>query len=251
VPLQNPAYRKFLGLPADAGTGARIDSLADIPKTRELLRPDDVLLEVAGFPVASDGTILYRGNRVAAGVAFQQAQHGDKVALKIWRDRKETAVDLPVAIYTADRAAGNQQDRPPRYFVHGGLVFTALTQDYLRTLGRDAADGSGADLVYELFYRRHEKPDTVRPEPVVLAGLLTHPVNANFNVRGRVLVDKINGVRIERLEDVIRAFGAGTGGQDLIEFVGKQGFECLDREEAAAANAMILRTYGVPNDRRL
>ena len=251
VALQNPAYRRYLGMPVDGELGARIDSLADIPATREVLRPDDVLLEVAGFPVASDGTIVYRGNRVAAGVAFQQAQSGDKVRLKLFRDRKEIQVDLPVSIYTADRAAGNQQDRPPRYYVHGGLVFTPLTQDYLRTLGRDLSDGGGAELVYELFYRRQEKPDTVRSEPVVLAGLLAHPVNANFNVRGRVLIDKINGVRIEKLEDVIRAFEAGKGGQDVIEFVGKQGFECLDRDEANAANGLILKTYGVPSDRRL
>jgi len=251
VSLQNPAYRKYLGLPEGSGQGARMDSFGDIPTTRELLRPDDVLLEVGGFPVASDGTIVYRGNRVAAGVAFQAAQHGEKVPLKILRDKKEMAVDLPVQVYKGDRSAGNQHDQPPRYFVFGGLVFTPLSQDYLRSVGRELSDGAGSELVYELFYLRHERPEAVRTEPVVLAALLANPVNANFNVRGRALVDKINGIRIEKLEDVARAFEAGKDAQHVIEFAGKQGFECLDREQAAAANDMILKTYGVTNDRRL
>jgi hypothetical protein len=126
VTLQNPAYRRFLGLPVSGEFGARIDSIADISTTMEVLRPDDVLLEAGGFPVASDGTIVYRENRVAAALAFQQAQHGEKLRLKIFRDEKEMNVELPVFVYQADRSAGNQYDRPPRYFVYGGVVFTPL-----------------------------------------------------------------------------------------------------------------------------
>ncbi len=251
VDLQNPAYRRYLGLPETGEMGSRIDSLADVPTTRERLKEDDVLLEAGGFPVGNDGTVLYRGNRVAVGLVFQQAQQGEKLPLKILRDKKMIDIDLPVFVYTADRAAGNQYDRPPRYFVHGGLVFTPLSQDYLRTLGRDLSDSAVADLVYELFYRRQEKPKTVRSEPIILAGMLANPVNANFNVKGRALVDKINGVRIETLDDVIRAFDAGTNAQDLIEFGSRMGFESLDRKEAAEANDIILKTYGVPKDRRL
>jgi hypothetical protein len=70
-------------------------------------------------------------------------------------------------------------------------------------------------------------------------------------VRGRALVDRINGVRIERMEDVVRAFESGTGPQHVIELMGKAGFECLDREQAAGSNEMILKTYGVTKDRRL
>lgn len=251
VDLQNPAYRKYLGLPETGESGARIDSIADVPSTRELLKQDDVLLEAGGFPVANDGTILYRDNRVAVGLAFQLIQHSEKVPLTVFRDQKEIRLELPVFVYTADRASGNQYDRPPRYFVYGGIVFTPLSQDYLRTFGRDLSDSSVSELVYELFYRRNEKPETVRREPIVMAGLLAHPVNANFNVKGRALVDKINGSRIESLEDVIRAFETATNAQHLIEFASRQGFECIDRQEAGAANDSILKTYGVPKDRRL
>jgi len=106
-------------------------------------------------------------------------------------------------------------------------------------------------LTYELFYRRHESPKTVRTEPIVLSTVLADEVNANLRTRGRALVDKINGVRIERLEDVIRAFEQPANGQHVIEFLPKNTFECLERESADKANANILKTYGIQRDRRL
>src|SRR5437867_1548158 len=61
VPLQNPAYRRYLKLP-DNDVGARVDSLLPIPTTQQLIRPDDVILRVGKFDVGSDGTVLYEGN---------------------------------------------------------------------------------------------------------------------------------------------------------------------------------------------
>ncbi|NCQ36173.1 serine protease, partial [bacterium] len=86
VKLTNPAFRAALGL-AQNNIGARIDSLFyPFPATHELLRENDVLLEVAGYPVGSDGNVIYRGNSVHAALLFSQVQHGESIALKIWRD---------------------------------------------------------------------------------------------------------------------------------------------------------------------
>ena len=73
----------------------------------------------------------------------------------------------------------------------------------------------------------------------------------NFRVKGRAMVDKINGVRIDRLEDVIRAFESPSNGQHVVEFLPKNTLECLERAAADKANAEILKTYGIQKDRRL
>jgi S1-C subfamily serine protease len=250
VPLQNPAYRRYLQLPND-GAGARVDSLLPIPATRELLRPDDVLLQAGPYAVGSDGSVLFEGNRVFGGVAFQLAQAGENIPLKILREGRLLDVNLPMSVYDGDRALSNQYDVPPRYYVHAGMVFTPLTLDYLKTFGRDWRNQANAEIVYELYYRRHEKPETVRPEPVVLSSILAHPVNVNLQVRGRALVDRINGMRIERLEDVAQAMESASESHHVFEFLPSQALETLDREAAAAAHAAILETYGVARDRRL
>lgn len=248
--MQNPAYRRHLGLPDDA-RGARVDGLFPIPEVRERLRVDDVIFRIGPYDVASDQTILYEGHRVHAGVATDMAQHGENIDLLVWRDGREQTVKLPTRVFAADRTEGNQYDVLPRYFVHAGLVFLPLSLDYLKTFGRSWASVAGPELIYELKFRRWEDPDGWRPEAVVLADVLRHEVNANLLAGGRSLVDRINGVRIGRLEDVVRAIETCTNAQHLIEFMPGGRFDCLDREAAAAAHEEILGRYSIPADRRL
>jgi S1-C subfamily serine protease len=249
MPMQNPAYRRYMQLP-DNDLGAKIDYIYQVPSSQKLLRTEDVVLQVGPYPVGSDGTIVYEGNRLNAGMAFNQVQNGQSIPLKLWREGKELSVDLPLYVITDDRAEGNQYVLP-KYFVYAGLVFTPLSRDYLRTFGQNWADAAGAELVYELFYRRQESPEKWRPEPIVLSAILSHPVNANLAVRGRALIDKINGVRIEKLDDVIRAFESPSDKFDVIEFITQHSLECLDHAEAQQVNQEILKTYNVPKDRRL
>ena len=250
VPLQNPAYRSWLKLPDD-NLGARIDSLLSIPSTEQNLKPDDVLLRVGDFPVGSDGTVLYQSNRVSAALGFQLVQSGECVPLQVWRASKPLTVSLPVSAYAGDRAAGNQFDSLPRYFVYGGLVFTPLSLDLMRTLGRGASETASSELYYELYFHRIEKPSTARAEPILLASIMPDAVNANVSVRGRAMVDRINGQRIEKLEDAIRALETNTNAFDTIEFLPNHTFESLERGEVAKASSRILQTYGIASDRRL
>jgi S1-C subfamily serine protease len=248
--LHNPAYRRYLGL-EQPGIGARVDGLLPIPATQDLLKPDDVLLQVGEFPIGSDGSVLFEGNRVFGGVAFQLAQNGESVPLKIWRDGKQINVQLPVGVYEGDNLLSNHYDTPPRYYVHAGLVFTPLSLDYLKTQGRNWRDNANNEIVYEMYYRRQEAPETARTEPIVLSAVLTHPVNVNLRYGARSLVDSINGVRIDRLEDVIKAFNNATNSHHVLEFLPNRALETIDRQAAAEAHQEILRTYAVPNDRRL
>jgi S1-C subfamily serine protease len=249
VALQNPTYRRYLKLPDD-NLGARIDYVFPVPTTAKVLQPEDVIRQVGSYAVGSDGTIVYAGNRVYAGAAFSDAQSGDSVPLKIWRQGEEMSVSLPVSVVKEDRAEGNLYELP-RYFIYAGLVFTPLSRDYLRTLGQNSGDPASGALFYELFYRHQGTPETWRPEPIVLSACLSHPINANLVVRGRALVNTINGIRIEKLEDVIRAVESATGTFDLFELGLEDNIECLDRAQAQKATPEILKTYGIMKDRRL
>ena len=183
-------------------------------------------------------------------LAFNLPQDGQSVNLKIWRDGKPLELPLTASVIQADRAEGNQYT-PPRYYVYGGLVFTPLSRDYLRALGPSVSDSANATLIYELYYHPQENPQTARPEPVVLAALLPDPVNATFQARGRVMVDRVNGQRIGRLNDLVQAFANNPKAQDVIEFLPDHHLEALDRAEVAKVQADILKTYGVASDRRL
>lgn len=247
--LQNPAYRQQLDLP-DNDFGARVDFLFPQLSAAKVLKPEDVLLQVGNYPVASDGTIIYQGNRVHVSAAFAEYQRGESAPVKVWREGKEISLSVAFATNRIDRAESYQYTLP-RYYIFGGLVFTPLSIDYLRSFGANWADAASAELRYELFFRRMETPDKTRPEPVVLSTVLSHEVNANVSIRGRALVDSINGIRIEKMEDVVRAFESNTNAQDVIEFVTQHNMECLNHAEAQAANAGILSKNNITKDRRL
>ena len=249
VPLQNPAYRRYLQLP-EIGLGAKVDSILPIPSTQAVLKEEDVLMKIGQFDVGSDATILYGGNRVAAAAAFQDAQHGESVPIKIWRDGKPLDLAVPVYFYAGDRPRGNLYE-VPKYFVYGGLVFTPLSMNYLSSAGATGADEGSAEMIYELNYRQQEAPDKARTEPIVLSAVLPHQVNANFGTRGRSLVDKINGIRIEKLTDVIRAFEQNKEEYHTIEFSPSHTLEALKREDADRAKNEILQSNRIPSDRQL
>ncbi len=249
--LQNPAFRRMLKLPEDSKRGVRVDQILDIPTTQEMIKPDDAIMQVGDYPVDDDGTITYDGNTVGASVAVDLAQNGDTIPLKIWRDGRMIDVKLPVKVYRDDAARGNQYDVLPHYYIYGGLVFTPLCLDYLKTFGQNWTDSAGRELIYELVYRHLEDPKHWRPEPVVLASILDHSVNANFTTRGQAMVDKINGMRIERLSDVPKAFAAANGPDAIIEFLPDHHFEVIRKDDAEKANPDILSTYSVPAQSRL
>lgn len=249
--LQNPAFRRMLKLPDDSKRGVRVDKILDIPSTQALIKPNDVIMQVGDYPVDDDGTITFDGNTVGVSAAIDLAQNGDLIPLKIWRDGQMIDVKLPVKVYNDDNAEGNQYDVLPKYYIYGGLVFTPLSLDYLKTFGQDWTDSAGRELIYELIYRHLEDPKLWRPEPVVLASILNHPVNANFTVRGQAMVDKINGIRIERMSDVPKAFAATTGPDAIIEFLPDHHFEVIRKDDAEKANPDILDVYSVPAQSRL
>ena len=159
-------------------------------------------------------------------------------------------VKLPVKVYKDDDAQGNQYDVQPQYFIYGGLVFTPLSLDYLKTFGQEWTESAGRELIYELVYRHLEDPKHWRPQPVVLASILDDPVNANFTTRGGAMVDKINGIRINQLSDVPKAFAATTGQDAIIEFLPDHHFEVIRKDDAEKANPTILHTYSVLDTHR-
>lgn len=250
-PLQNPAFRRMLKLPEDSKQGVRVDQILDLPATQALINPNDVIMQVGDYPVDDDGTITYDGNTVGVSAAMDLAQNGDIIPLKIWRDGQMIDIKLPVKVYSDDNAQGNQYDVLPPYYIYGGLVFTPLSLDYLKTLGQDWTASAGRELIYELAYRHVEDPKHWRPQPVVLASILDHSVNANLTTRGQAMVDKINGMPINQLSDVPKAFAAGSGPDAIIEFLPDHHFEVIRKDDAEKANPEILSTYSVPAQSRL
>lgn len=245
--LENPAYRRYLGLQSD-GRGIALNGFLPIPTTQERLQFDDVVLEINGFPIASDGTTLFDGNRVQLGVAFHEMQKGNVAKFKIWRDKKEMNVDLPMTIYKDDDREGAQHDVLPRYTLYGGLLFAPLSADLLRSLG-DRENNTIKELSYELYFRRFETPDHPRKEPVVLVTTFADSANAEFTTGLPAIVESINDLPIHQLDDVSKALQKPLNGFHVFRFSDHQ-VETLDAQALEKAHPEIMKKYQIPQAQR-
>jgi hypothetical protein len=64
-------------------------------------------------------------------------------------------------------------------------------------------------------------------------------------------VERINGLAVRSLADVVEAFATNRERFHRIDFEGDAGIEALDREKADAAQSEISRQYAIPHDHRL
>jgi S1-C subfamily serine protease len=248
VSLHNPAFRNYLKL--SNGLGARIDRISHLnTESCELVKENDVLLEIKGYPVGSDGLILYKNNRVQSSIIFDASQHGENVPMKISREGEIMDIELPVYVNHEDRISGNQYGNPPPYIIIGGIVFTELSSNYLKRTGRDIQD-IPPGILYEIFYRNFQDANRAKIKPIIVSSKLNHPENIDFKVRHLSILTELNGTNIHSMADLQKAAQHPVDGYHRFKFL-EQNIEALDAEVAEVINDEIMEEYNIPAASRL
>jgi S1-C subfamily serine protease len=250
TPLVSPAYRRERGLP-EGRSGVVVDLVSPGGTGEGVLREGDVILAVDGVPVANDGTIHTGDARVTFEHLLDLKQVGEPVKITVWREgREETLTATSRRIARLDNRR-NRYGVAPRYVVYAGLVFMPLDTELLKTFGRGWPQSADRNLVWHHLYREAEKPETADREVVVLLRVLRHAANAQVTFSGPVVVERINGVTLKGLGDVVTALAGNHERFHRLEFEGSAGIEAMGREKADAAHPEILKQYAIARDRSL
>ncbi len=236
---ENPALRRALGLRDDA-SGVLITRVQFGSSAWGLLKPGDALLALGGTAVAQNGTVPLRGDeRVDMGDLVARRQMGETIEAVIVRGGKTLTVPIPLK-RLVELVPGPQHDVVPGYFILGGFVFMALSEDFFR-----AHNGGTYPL------RAIESDDIATPErtqAVVLSQVLADEVNRGYHGWGLMAVSRLNGRDIGTLKALVEAAKTPVDGRQVIEF--ENGTKAvLDAAEAAAAMPAILARYGATKDR--
>jgi S1-C subfamily serine protease len=248
--LENPAARARAGLEPDE-SGVRIDFVFPESSADGEIEVGDVLLAVDGHDIANDGTVEIAGLRLHYGVLLDRHQVGGSLKLRIMRKGERRDLAITMKRYPPLDRYANVYDRAPRYYVYAGLVFVPLSREMLKTYGEDFAARADKHLVYDFFHRFIDEPESILREPVVLLRRLDHPANVQMAWYRNLIVQRVNGREILKLEDVIEAFEDTDTDYHLIEFAYYGRFGVLDRKAAERAESEVLELYAVPADRRL
>jgi len=243
-PLYNSAARHALGLP-DNGQGIMVSGIYGGGSAEGILKQRDVILKIDGHPVASDGTVELDGSDVQMEEIVERKFKGDKVDLDIIRDGQPMKVTVPLSEPFPFNIFAHAYDVKPRYVVFGGLVFQPLSEDFV---GDNTLKNSRTRYYFDHFLQDNLYKE--RPEIVILSNILSDPVNAYADEFYQSIVDKINGTKINKLDDVADAF-AKPSEYYVIEFLGSSRPLVLEKKAIAAARERILSRYGVRKDSNL
>jgi S1-C subfamily serine protease len=241
--LDAPAARRRAGM-AEGETGVRIDFVQPGTPAQGVLQMGDILLHLGGEKVENDGTFAYMDQMLQLGAVLDRYKVGDKVKARVLRGGERLDLDVPVVASVLPLRA---YEKLPTYLCYAGLVFVPLDREYLETQG----GGAATEVLYDYAFRQLEFPDRKLPGRVVLLRRLDHQVNATFPLAAGGLVEKVNGQEVHTLQDLAAALSAQQGPHHVFEFAYGGRIGVLDRAEADAANAGILKSYGVGKDRRL
>jgi len=246
VNLENPAARRASRMQPEQ-SGVRVKFVYPGSSADGYLKEGDVLLAVDGYAIANDGTIALDGLRLGFELLLDRRLAGEPVPLEVLRDGEQHHISVPMQVYERFSVYRRVYDRLPRYYVYAGLVFVPLNTELVVALGEDVPE----HILYELYFRLIEEPLEVRRESIVLLRRLDHAVNGYMAWYRNLVVDRVNGRRIEGLEELIEAIEDNDESQQVFEFAYYGRIGALDREAAEAANEEILEIYGISQDRRL
>ena len=256
--IESDSLREFLGMKPEH-TGVRVSRVVHGSSAHGVLEVDDVITHVAGHPIACDGSIVLRGehDRVGFEHVASERQVGDTLELSIVRRGEARTVGVTLAHYVS-LVPPPRPERRPSYLMFAGLLFTPLSYEYMH-------DWDWAQKHHRYRYHAFEGfPSERRKQIVLLPQILVHEINLGYHQMREAIVERINGIEITEMRDVVRALEQPQGKFHVIEtddhgprsesrrsdYHSAHGTRIvIDASRAERATREILEQHGIPADR--
>ena len=252
-PTRDPHFRRYEKL-SDSEGGIYVDDVEpNAPAARANIQTGDVLLSIDGKDIDPDGDYndpLY-GRLSITHLITTLNYSGQRVPVTLLRhgERKDVTVELfnrPPGDYVIDPYVIG---RAPRYLILGGLVFEELSRQYLREWG----PGWQKEAPQRFVYFDHYQGDLFsEPRKIVfLSQILPSNDTIGYPQLNYMMVTRVNGQPILRLEDLAKAIEKPMNGFHKIEFDLDPKVLYLDSAQVQANAAELQKTYALPAMRRL
>mmetsp|Transcript_37567 Transcript_37567/g.83659 ORF Transcript_37567/g.83659 Transcript_37567/m.83659 type:complete len:631 (-) Transcript_37567:577-2469(-) len=246
--MENPAQRAYLQVP-EHRSGVVVVKVDPLSAAAAVLKENDVVMEVAGEPVADDGTIVFRDDERIDYTHLIHSKHvGDKLALKILRGGQELEVHYELALKDHLVPMLHGVDCIPSFFIVGGLVFMPLTQPFLEMVfGGGGKRSRRGDIPVPVLAAFNAFKTKKGQQVVILVQILAHEINRGYKY-SVVPCETFNGKPLSNLRHLARLVDScpdrylnfGLEGGRLIT---------LDKEEAVTYGPQILAVNAIASDR--
>jgi len=238
--MENESMRTMLGM-SKGESGIHVTRSVYDSTAYDVIKENDVILSIDGVNIANDGTVPLKNDssvRVRYTYLLDSKYTGDRVKLRIIRDKKSMALDV-VLKGGRDLVPPMEYDVKPTYYIFGGLVATRLTGNYLHEwsdLNKSPIDFQ-EDLIMK--YKTPEKQ-----EVVVLIQVLADGSNLGYHDINNTAIDEVNGEKIRDMADFVDKVENAT--QKYIIFrLSDDTRIILDYEASRKATEGILERYKI------
>ena len=245
--LHNSYYKEYLKIP-DSEDGVIVIDVLLNSTAYGMLQRGDVLTKIDDFNIDNDGRILIDGLTLELSEIMDRKQIGEFAALTFYRNGEQQQQDLRIAANEPVLPWNRQYDTKPDYRVFAGLTFVQLNRNVLETWGQSWV----ADIPFLLRYlfiesnQLNKNPD--RKEYVVLSEILPDEVNAYLGGFKNQVLESVNGMTINKLEDLDRAFQKDENGFWVVKFIENDTPMVIDASTARMNQGLILQKYQIPTE---
>ncbi|MBW1841768.1 MAG: PDZ domain-containing protein [Deltaproteobacteria bacterium] len=246
---KDPQLRRYVGI-ADKTGGVYVESVTrGSPAEKAGIQKGDIVFEISGFFIDSRGNYDHPvyGKMALSHLTRCEFHVGDTITYKIFRKGKDMVTDIVLGHRPPEAYLVPPYiiDKPPRYYILGGLVFQELSGSYLKEYGSRWQMKAPVDLVYyEAFQDALEMNG--REKIVFLSSLLPTSYTVGYDTLSNTVVNRINNQTITRLEDIPRALETPIDGFHRIEFEHRPKVIYLDPREIPKINNQIQKRYALP-----
>ncbi|MBV8143082.1 MAG: PDZ domain-containing protein [Verrucomicrobia bacterium] len=252
-PTRDPQLRRYLKL-QDADGGVYINQVDQGgPAAKAGIQEGDVLVAIAHTQVDPDGNYLHPvyGKLSITHLTTTEAYSGQSLMMTVIRngDRRQLLIELfrkPVEGYAIEPYTIG---KPPRYYILGGLVFQELTRQYLREWGANWLKDAPQRLVYYDRFQSDLFPDGRKI--IILTQILPTEDTVGYEQLNNLVVTKLNGRKLQNLEEFAEAAKNPMGGFHKIEFEEDPREIYLDAQQVQEDAAQLQKTYSIPELRHL
>jgi S1-C subfamily serine protease len=243
--LHSPNYKEYLKIPATED-GVVVTNISLHSPSFGKLQKSDVLTKIDDFNIDNDGRIFIDELTLSLSEAVDRKQIGEKMSLSYYRNGEKQQQDLSVEMDTPIIPWNLLYDIEPDYRVYAGLTFVQLNRNFLSKWGNSWITDIPFDLRYLFFEFNQLNEDPLRREYVVISEILPDEVNAYLQSSKYRVVESVNGININRLEDIDTAVQTDVDGFWIVEFIGNQSPMVIDASKARNQQDAILQKYQVP-----
>lgn len=240
--MENAAIRRYMKMKKDE-SGVLVLRVIPTSPAMAQLRSGDIVTSVDGSKISNAGTIPFlSGERISFQYLISTKFVGDTAKLEIIRDGEQKTVEYVLQSTNSHFLVPvHVSEKPPKFFIIGGLVFLALTEPYLdEEYGCNWRSHAPVHLS-NLFY--HGEKRFEKEEVILLSHVLDARITADYDKSYDVQLKKVNDIEVKNLLHLAKIV---TESEDtFLKFDLEYDTIILDRVEAITANESILRTHNI------